>query len=60
MAPRKNESPVPDPEPLVKAQPQSPQLAAPQREMFLYTNDSWSRNYFDVTDLHCLERQLFA
>ena len=60
MAARKSETPAPDPEPLVKAQPQSPQVAAPQRAMFLQTDDSWSQDYFNSNDLHSLERQLFA
>ena len=48
------------PDPLIKAQPQSPQTAAPQQGLFLLTNDSWSLNYFDNNDLHSLERQLFG
>lgn len=62
MAPRKKvtPAPTPDPEPLVTAQPQSPQAAAPSRGMFLYTDDSWSQDYFNTNDLHSLERQLFG
>jgi hypothetical protein len=48
------------PQPLIQAQPQSAQLAAPQQGLFLYTNDSWSQNYFNKDDLHSLERLLFG
>jgi hypothetical protein len=46
--------------PLLEKQPQSKQQAAIQSGMFLYTNDSWSTRYFDPSDLHCVERDLFG
>ena len=46
--------------PLVTAQPQSKQQAATSAGMFLYTNDSWSNNYWNPNDLHFKERTLFA
>ena len=60
MAAQKKVTPAPDPEPLVAAQPQSPQAAAPHRGMFLVTDDSWSQDYFNNSDLHSVERQLFG
>jgi len=48
------------PEPLIQAQPQSAQTAAPKQGLFLFTNDSWSQNYFNNNDLHSLERVLFG
>lgn len=48
------------PEPLIQAQPQSAQIAAPQQGLFLFTNDSWSQNYFNNDDLHSLERLLLG
>jgi hypothetical protein len=46
--------------PLVTAQPQSQQEAAAQKDLFLFTDDSWSQNYFNNNDLHSLQRQLFG
>jgi|HubBroStandDraft_1064217.scaffolds.fasta_scaffold187990_2 hypothetical protein len=48
------------PQPLIQAQPQSAQIAAPQQGLFLSTNDLWSQNYFNDNDLHSLERLLFG
>lgn len=53
-------APAIPPEPLIQAQPQSAQIAAPQQDLFLFTNDSWSQNYFNKNDLHSLERLLFG
>lgn len=47
-------------QPLIQAQPQAAQIAAPQQGLFLFTNDSWSQNYFNNNDLHSLERLLFG
>ena len=44
---------------LVK-QPQSMTAAATQAGMFLATDDTWSKRYFDPADLHCLDRELFG
>jgi hypothetical protein len=46
--------------PLIAAQPQSKKQAASQAGMFLATDDSWSASYFNTSDLHCLERELFG
>jgi hypothetical protein len=46
--------------PLVSAQPQSQQEAATRKGIFLFTDDSWSQNYFNNNDLHSLQRQLFG
>jgi hypothetical protein len=46
--------------PRVKKQPTSKQNAALAAGMFLSTNDSWTKSYFDPKDLHCAERQLLA
>jgi hypothetical protein len=41
-------------------QPRSSQQAALQAQMFLQTTDAWSNLYFDNTDLHFMERELFG
>jgi hypothetical protein len=46
--------------PPVSAQPQSKQKAAVQAGMFLYTDDAWSKAYFNPNDLHNVERVLFG
>jgi hypothetical protein len=45
---------------VVNKQPQSKQQAAIAHGMFLYTDDAWSLRYFDQTDLHCKEREVFG
>ena len=49
----------PGPGPIIH-QPQSKQAAAVQAGIFLQTNDAWSEVYFDPSDLHFLERELFG
>ena len=44
----------------VVKQPQSLSDAATAAEMYLYTNDTWSQRYFNLGDLHCLDRELFG
>jgi hypothetical protein len=34
--------------------------AAVKSEWFLSTSDAWVAKYFDVNDLHCRDRELFA
>ena len=64
MAPRKSKTvasaSTPPPQPLLAAQPQSAQAAAVQKGLFLYTDDSWSQDYFNKNDLHFIERELFG
>ena len=48
------------PKPLIDAQPASRQQAAEAGEIFLYTDDSWSQDYFNEKDFHSLERKLFG
>ncbi|MGO4518186.1 hypothetical protein AB4Y89_20525 [Terriglobus sp. 2YAB30_2] len=64
MAPRKSKKAAlvstPQPQPLLAAQPQSAQQAAVQKGLFLYTDDSWSQDYFNKNDLHFIERELFG
>ena len=50
----------PAPQPLVNQQPQSKQQAALAAGVFLQTTDAWSEAYWDPTDLHVLERELFG
>lgn len=52
--------PAAKPRPLVDAQPASKQEAAEEKEIFLATDDAWSRDYFNENDFHCLERKLFG
>lgn len=44
----------------VAKQPQVKQQAAVAHGMFLFTDDAWSRRYFDHNDLHFLEREVFG
>jgi hypothetical protein len=46
--------------PLVSTQPRSKRDAAVQAGMFLFTDNNWSAAYFDNSDLHCMERELFG
>lgn len=46
--------------PVVGKQPRSKHQAAIQAGMFLQTDDGWSARYFDPSDLHCLDRELFG
>jgi hypothetical protein len=46
--------------PLVAKQPRSTKDAAVQAGMFLHTDDNWSTAYFNSSDLHCMERELFG
>jgi hypothetical protein len=48
------------PKPRVLHQPASISAAADAKGVFLHTDDSWSRAYWDSSDLHCVERELFA
>jgi hypothetical protein len=48
------------PKPLISAQPQSQSQAATEAGVFLHTDDTWSKAYFDTNDLHCEERTLFG
>ena len=41
-------------------EPRSKQQAAIAAGVFLRTDDSWSLAYFDPSDLHNLERELFG
>jgi hypothetical protein len=45
---------------LVNKQPQVKEQAAVAHGMFLFTDDSWSRRYFDQNDLHFKEREVFG
>jgi hypothetical protein len=45
---------------VVTKQPQVKQEAAVSHGMFLFTDDSWSRRYFDQNDLHFKEREVFG
>ena len=45
---------------LVDKQPQVKQDAAVAHGMFLFTDDSWSRRYFDQNDLRFKEREVFG
>jgi hypothetical protein len=45
---------------LVTKQPQVKEQAAVAHGMFLFTDDSWSRRYFDQNDLHFKEREVFG
>ena len=40
--------------------PASKQVAAAEAGWFLSTDDKWTAKYFDPTDLHSVDRQLFA
>jgi hypothetical protein len=44
----------------IEEQPQSQEQAATQAGVFLYTDDRWSMAYFDPSDLHYKERELFG
>jgi hypothetical protein len=44
----------------VNKQPQVKAQAAVAHGMFLYTDDAWSLRYFDQSDLHFLEREVFG
>jgi hypothetical protein len=46
--------------PKVAKQPQSKPLAAAQAHLYLHTDDAWSLAYFDASDMHHMERTLFA
>jgi len=46
--------------PVVNQQPLAKSAAAAQRGMFLFTDDNWSRAYFNKDDLHYEERELFG
>jgi hypothetical protein len=46
--------------PLVSKQPRSEKDTALQAGIFLYTDDNWSAAYFNDSDLHCMERELFG
>jgi hypothetical protein len=46
--------------PLVGKEPRSIQRAAVQAGVFLHIDDTWSTAYFNVDDLHCMERELFG
>jgi len=46
--------------PPLERQPQSKLQAAAQAGLFLYTDDGWSLAYFNSSDLHCEERELFG
>jgi hypothetical protein len=48
------------PKPLVEVQPQSNQVAAQSAGVFLKTDDSWSNAYWNASDLHFKERELFG
>jgi pyruvate/2-oxoglutarate dehydrogenase complex dihydrolipoamide acyltransferase (E2) component len=52
-------TPAASPQPLM-SQPQSKQQAALTAGVYLYTNDTWATRYFDLNDLHGLERELFG
>jgi hypothetical protein len=43
-----------------KKMPVSKQQAAASADWFLSTNDKWSAKYFDASDLHSVDRQLFG
>jgi hypothetical protein len=45
---------------LVTKQPQVKEQAAVSHGMFLFTDDSWSRRYFDQNDLRFKEREVFG
>ena len=44
----------------VTKQPQVKQQAAVAHAMFLHADDAWSLRYFDQSDLHFLEREVFG
>lgn len=46
--------------PLIAKQPRSKANAAQAAGMFLAIDDSWTKSYFDSSDLHSLERNLFG
>jgi hypothetical protein len=43
-----------------KTPPASKQQAAASAAWFLSTNDKWAKKYFDSSDLHSVDRQLFG
>jgi hypothetical protein len=45
---------------LITKQPEVKQQAALEHGMFLYVDDAWSLRYFDQTDLHFKEREVFG
>ena len=45
---------------LVNKQPQVQQQAAVAHGMFLHSDDAWSLRYFDPSDLHFKEREVFG
>jgi hypothetical protein len=45
---------------MVDKQPQVKEPAAVARAMFLYVDDAWAQRYFDQSDLHFLEREVFG
>jgi hypothetical protein len=47
-------------QPLVDAQPQSNQAAAQEAGVFLKTDDSWSNAYWNASEMHFKERELFG
>ena len=47
-------------QPLIEKQPRSKAKAAQAAGMFLAVDDSWTTSYFDSSDLHSLERNLFG
>jgi len=60
MATKKASATKKSQQPLVDAQPQSKQAAAQAAGMFLKTDDSWSKPYWNAVDLHGKERELFG
>jgi hypothetical protein len=38
----------------------APEAAAEKAEWFLGTTDTWATKYFDPSDLHFVDRRLFA
>jgi hypothetical protein len=47
-------------QPLIEKQPRSKLKAAQDAGIFLAVDDSWTKSYFDSSDLHSLERKLFG
>jgi hypothetical protein len=45
---------------MVDKQPQVKEKAAVARAMFLYADDAWAQRYFDQSDLHFREREVFG
>jgi hypothetical protein len=45
---------------LVEKQPQQKEQAAVAQHMFLHDDDTWAKAYFDQSDLHFLEREVFG